>query len=236
MAFDVSSLPSVIVVDDDASVRDALTDYLNRHQFEARAADGGAALDRALSERAADLVVLDLMMPGENGLSICRRLAARGQPVLMLSAMGDTTDRIVGLELGAADYLAKPFEPRELLARIRAVLRRSIAIAEAEAREVLTFDGWRLDIDQRELRDPAGHAVELTVGEFNLLRTFTRHPRRLLTRHQLLDLSRGANAEPFDRAIDLAVSRLRRKLGPAADLIQTVRGEGYRLAVAVRRA
>lgn len=235
MVFDVSPLPSVIVVDDDASVRDALTDYLNRHQFEARAADGGVALDRALNERAADLVVLDLMMPGEDGLSICRRMAARGQPVLMLSAMGDTTDRIVGLELGAADYLAKPFEPRELLARVRAVLRRPIAVAEAEGREIIIFEGWLLDIDQRELRDPAGRAVELTAGEFNLLRTFARHPRRLLTRDQLLDLSRGTGAEPFDRAIDLAVSRLRRKLGAAADLIQTVRGEGYRFVAAVRQ-
>jgi two-component system OmpR family response regulator len=234
--------PSIIVVDDDQSVRDALIGYLSRHDFNARPADGGAALDRALAEAPADLIILDLMMPEEDGLSICRRLAGKGPPILMLTAMGETPDRIVGLELGAADYIAKPFEPRELLARIRAVLRtyQSGSVLESGEQQgrVLVFAGWRLSPDQRSLTDPAGRAIALTAGEFSLLQAMAERPGRLLSRDMLLQLTRGPDAEPFDRAIDLSVSRLRRKLteGGGKDLIETVRGEGYRFTAAVRRA
>jgi two-component system OmpR family response regulator len=190
--------PRILVVDDDQSIADALCDYLSRHGFEVRAASGGVAMDAALAEAPADLIVLDLMMPGEDGLSICRRLRPGGPPVLMLSAMGEITDRVVGLELGADDYLAKPFDPRELLARIRAVQRRR---------------------------------------EMSLLRAFAEHPRRILSRNQLLDLARGPTAESFDRAVDLQVSRLRRRLDDrgGGELIETVRGEGYRFTAQVRR-
>jgi len=172
------------------------------------------------------------MMPGEDGLAICRRLAPRGLAVLMLSALGDVTDRVVGLELGAADYLVKPFDPRELLARVRALLRRSQPPAEA----AYAFAGWRYDPGQCRLSDPDGATVLLTPNEHVLLRAFLDRPGRLLTRGQLLDLTHGPDAEPFDRAIDLAVSRLRRKLGEAGpEMIETVRGAGYRLRTAVRR-
>ena len=234
---DEPALPKLrlIVVDDDTSLRDALADYLGRNGYSVRPADGGRALDRLLSEEPADLVILDLMMPGEDGLSICRRLSTSGQPVLMLSALGETMDRVVGLELGAADYLAKPFEPRELLARIRAVLRRSgKAYSDVESTEV-TFAGWRLDTSERMLFNPAGRSVPLTAGEFRLLLTFVERPRRILSRDQLLDLWRGMSAEPFDRAVDLAVSRLRRKLRHDSRLIETVRGEGYRFLPPVHR-
>lgn len=234
--------PSIIVVDDDASVRDALIAYLERHGFNARPADGGEALDRALAEAPADLIILDLMMPGEDGLSICRRLAGKGPPILMLTAMGETPDRIVGLELGAADYVAKPFEPRELLARIRAVLRTyqagSTLESDAGQGKSLLFAGWKLNPEQRSLSEPGGRLVTLTHGEFALLQAMAERPGRLLSREMLLQLTRGPDAEPFDRAIDLSISRLRRKLaeGGGKDLIETVRGEGYRFTAQVRRA
>ena len=226
----------ILVVDDDASIRDALCDYLGRHGYRTRGADGGAAMDRALAADGADLLVLDLMMPGEDGLSICRRLRPGGPPVLMLSAAGETTDRIVGLELGADDYLPKPFEPRELLARVRAVLRRRETTA-SESEPALLFAGWRWDRLSRGLSDPEGRPVVLTAGETALLRVFLERSGRVLSRGQLLELARGAEVESFDRAVDLQVSRLRRKLeaGGGAGLIETVRGEGYRFTPAVRR-
>ncbi|MBN9481249.1 MAG: response regulator transcription factor [Bordetella sp.] len=226
----------ILIVDDDASLRAALRDYLSDAGYAVRTADGGAAMDARLAEAAPDLIVLDVMMPGEDGLSICRRLLGRA-PVLMLSAMGETTDRIVGLELGAADYLAKPFEPRELLARIRAVLRRPARVDEPEAEgRRLVFCGWRLEADARRLVDPSGASVELTPGEFGLLLTFVRSAGRILSRDQILERTHGPLAENFDRAVDLAVSRLRRKLDRPgqAPLIETVRGAGYRFRAAVR--
>ena len=231
----MSATADILIVDDDASLRAALGDYLSGAGYAVRTADGGAAMDARLAEALPDLVVLDVMMPGEDGLSICRRLQGRA-PVLMLSAMGETTDRIVGLEVGAADYLPKPFEPRELLARIRAVLRRPVH-ADEGADRVLAFEGWVLEVGTRRLTDPAGTPVELTGGEFALLLTFVRSAGRILSRDQILENTHGPLAENFDRAVDLAVSRLRRKLerpGQAA-LIETVRGAGYRFRAAVRR-
>ena len=224
----------ILVVDDDASIRDALCDYLEQHGFHARAACDGRAMDAELARAPADLLILDLMMPGEDGLTICRRLGPTRPPVLMLSALGDTNDRIVGLEVGADDYLGKPFEPRELLARVRAVLRRRQPAAASQT--LWRFGGWCFDPLDRRVIDPAGNDVTLTGGELALLRTFLEHPRRILSRNQLLDFTRGVDADSFDRSIDLRISRLRRKLTErdAADLIETVRGEGYRLVVPVR--
>ena len=209
-----------------------------------RTADGAAACDRLLGEEPAELLVIDVMMPGEDGLSLCRRLAPGGTPILMLSALDAVTDRVVGLELGAWDYLPKPFEPRELLARVRALLRRPAApapVGEAAAAEGsggLTFAGWWLDAAERRLRDPAGRPVALSAGDHALLAAFVERPGRVLTRDLLLDFARGMDAAPYDRAVDIAVSRLRRKLAEAdpAPLIETVRGTGYRFLPAVRRA
>lgn len=223
----------ILVVDDDASIREALCDYLGGHGFDVRAAANAAQMDAHLQSRRPNLVVLDLMMPGEDGLSVARRLSG-DVPILMLSAMGETQDRIVGLEVGADDYLPKPFEPRELLARIRSLLRRKQSIAAAPA-EGLYFEGWYLDLSAQLLFDPEGTEVSLTAGEYALLKAFVEHPRRLLTRDQLLTLSRGPLTDSFDRAVDLSVSRLRRKLYRAGEteLIETVRGQGYRFAVPV---
>jgi two-component system OmpR family response regulator len=229
------SQEEIIVVDDDDSVRDAAAEYLHKHGYCVRTAADGAALDRALEQGPADLVILDLMMPGEDGLSICRRLAAEGPPVLMVSALGETTDRVVGLELGASDYLPKPYDPRELLARVRAVLRRRGP--EEAARPCFHFDGWSFDAEAGRLHDPERRPVELTAGEMLLLRAFVERPGLLLSRDRLLELTKGSDPEPFDRAIDLAVSRLRRKLEPGGGraMIETVRGIGYRFEPQVRR-
>jgi two-component system OmpR family response regulator len=231
----MSTTADILIVDDDASLRAALGDYLSDAGYVVRTADGGAAMDARLAEALPDLVVLDVMMPGEDGLSVCRRLQGRA-PVLMLSAMGETTDRIVGLEVGASDYLPKPFEPRELLARIRAVLRRPAFADEATDRS-LAFEGWTLEVEARRLFDPEGEAVELTAGEFALLLTFMRSGGRILSRDQILENTHGPLAENFDRAVDLAVSRLRRKLErpEQAALIETVRGAGYRFRAPARR-
>lgn len=233
----MNATADILIVDDDASLRAALGDYLSGVGYAVRSADGGAAMDARLAEAMPDLVVLDVMMPGEDGLAICRRLQGRA-PVLMLSAMSETTDRIVGLEVGAADYLPKPFEPRELLARIRAVLRRSVRQGEDEATgRPLIFEGWRLEVAARRLTDPAGTPIELTAGEFALLLTFVKSAGRILSRDQILENTHGPLAENFDRAVDLAVSRLRRKMERPgqASLIETVRGAGYRFRALARR-
>jgi two-component system OmpR family response regulator len=193
-------------------------------------------MDRALASHGIDLIVLDLMMPGEDGLSVVRRLSGT-PPVVMLSAMGEDTDRIIGLELGAADYLAKPCNPRELLARVRAVLRRPRG-DETPSGVALMFEGWHLDLVRRELRRPDGEAVILSAGEFGLLRAFAERPGRILNRDQLLEAARGTEADIFDRAVDVQISRLRRKLddGSGRDLITTIRGEGYRFDARVKKA
>jgi len=232
-----AQIPDILVVDDDEGVRRALLDYLNGPEFSVRGVEGGVAMDAALVAHVPDLIILDVMMPGESGLSICRRVSGRA-PVLILSAAGETTDRIVGLELGAADYLAKPFEPRELLARIRAILRRpAFACEAAPARRRYGFAGWRLDWTARTLTDPAGLSLDLTSGECSLLLAFVERPGRILSRDQLLAVTHGPLAENFDRAVDLAVSRLRRKLERAGQspLIETVRGLGYRFSSEVGR-
>lgn len=227
--------PLVLIVDDDDAIRQGLTEVFERAGFRAAAAADARAMDAALDAHGADLVVLDLMMPGEDGLSAARRLATRGwPPVIMLSALGDDADRIVGLEVGADDYLAKPCNPRELVARARAVLRRARdAHARRGAGEALRFAGFKLDLARRELTDPDGVLVMLSTGEFRLLRAFAEHAQRVLTREQLLDYAFSSDAEVFDRAVDVQVSRLRKKLERAdlPELIRTVRGEGYLFSV-----
>jgi two-component system OmpR family response regulator len=230
----------ILVVDDDPGVREVLADFLRGHGYAVDTVEDGRGLDAALAGFAPDLIVLDLMMPGEDGLSICKRLSSEtgGPAVIMLSAMGEETDRIVGLELGADDYLPKPCSPRELLARTRAVLRRRREASPVEgAASTIQFDGWSLDLVRRELRSAAGVVVNLSGGEFHLLRVLVERPGRVLTRDQLLDLARGPASEAFDRAIDVQISRLRKKLedGAGRDPIRTVRGEGYMFAGTVRR-
>jgi two-component system OmpR family response regulator len=232
----------IVVVDDDPGIRDVVTEFLSRHGFDVEGAGDAAGLARALATKAADLIVLDIMLPGEDGLQICRRLSGSDGPaVIMLSAMGEETDRIVGLELGADDYLPKPCNPRELLARIRAVLRRrgEPRPQDGELGAQCEFAGWRLDLVRRELRTPDGVIVNLSGGEFSLMRSFVERPQRVLTRDQLLDLARGPDSDAYDRAIDVQISRLRRKLddgGAGAELIRTVRNEGYMfMAKVVRR-
>ena len=226
----------ILVVDDDPGIREVLCDYPGQHGYQARGAASAAEMDRALASDPTDLIVLELMMPGEDGLSVVRRLSGT-PPVVMLSAMGEDTDRIVGLELGADDYLAKPCNPRELLARIRAVLRRP-RDDDTPAEAALTFDGWTLDLVRRELTRADGEAVQLSAGEFGLLRAFVERPGRILTRDQLLEAARGSEADVFDRAMDVQISRLRKKLddGSGRDLITTIRGEGYRFDARVRKA
>ena len=234
---DAQARPRLLVVDDDPGIREVLCEYLDRHGYAAEPAASAAEMDRALQARPADLVVLDVMMPGEDGLSACRRLAARGQPVVMLSAMGEETDRIVGLELGADDYLAKPCNPRDLLARVRAVLRRRDGSAPAGEGSDLAFAGWRLDLTRHALTAPDGGAVALTAGEFALLHALVRSPRRVLSRDQLLDAAFGQSSDSYDRAVDVQISRLRKKLGDGSGrhLIVTRRGEGYLFDAQVTR-
>lgn len=226
----------ILVVDDDREIRDLVTRYLSKHGLRARGAADGREMRQALNDWSIDLIVLDLMLPGEDGLSLCRRLRAESEiPVIMLTAMGEETDRIVGLEMGADDYVAKPFNPRELLARIKAVLRRAEGRPagrpdRADRPSVLVFAGWRLDFDRRELVSALGVLVPLSAGEYDLLAAFATRPQRVLSRDQLLDLARGREGQPFDRAIDVQVSRLRRKIevDPGNPLlIKTVRSGGY---------
>lgn len=230
---EVAPPPRVLIVDDDADIREGLVEVFVRAGFAAASARDVAAMERELATKGADLIVLDLMMPGEDGLSACRRLSGKGRPpIIMLSALGDDADRIVGLEIGADDYLAKPCNPRELVARARAVLRRG-RDADAPSGESVRFGGFRLDVARRELIDPDEVVIPLSSGEFRLLRAFVERPQRVLSREQLLDYAFDNNAEVFDRAVDVQVSRLRRKLerpgGP--EIIRTVRGEGYLFAV-----
>ena len=232
----------ILVVDDDPGIRDVIAEFLACHGYSVDAAADGREMERAIGRRRPDLIVLDLMLPGEDGLAICRRVSKPDGPaVIMLSAMGEETDRIVGLELGADDYLAKPCNPRELLARVRAVMRRrrEPRVAEDSLGAACEFAGWRLDLVRHELRSPQGVVVNLSSGEFSLLRAFVERPQRVLTRDQLLEFARGPQSDSFDRAIDVQISRLRRKLedsGGAVELIRTVRSEGYIFTPRVTRS
>jgi two-component system OmpR family response regulator len=230
----------ILIVDDDPEIRRLLVDYLERNGFDAVAARDGREMGHALEKHAIDLVVLDLMLPDTDGLTLCRDLRAKSNlPVLMLTARGEETDRIIGIEMGADDYLVKPFNPRELLARIKTILRRTRALPpklRPEPQRCLVFAGWKLDTATRALTAPDGVATPLSGGEFRLLRVMLDHPNRVLNRDQLMELIHGRESEPYDRAIDVQVSRLRQRLRDDSrepQLIKTVRGEGYVLAVAV---
>jgi len=223
----------ILVVDDDIGLRELLQQYLSEQGYSVAAVADGSAMERYLAEHAADLVILDLMLPGEDGLTLARKLRMRGgQPIIMLSARGEDIDRIIGLEVGADDYLAKPFNPRELLARIRSVLRRregGDSRTEESAQGMLRFGPYRLDLESRSL-SREGADVVLTAGEFNLLRVFVEHPNHVLSRDSLMDKLKGYERTPFDRSIDVRVTRLRRKIedDPSAPVyVRTVWGEGY---------
>jgi len=233
----------ILIVDDDPGIRTLMSSFLDKHGYRTECAGDPVEMRALLARQSYDLIVLDVMMPREDGLSALRDLQRQdGPPVIMLSAVGTDVDRIVGLELGAEDYLAKPCNPRELLARIRTVLRRrrtapvdGTAAPKTEGDH--RFAGWRMNMNVRTLNNPVGELVLLSDGEFRLLRAFVEHPRRVLTRDQLLDFARGEESDHYDRAIDVQVSRLRRKLGGQGgqDLIRTVRNEGYMFAPIVER-
>ena len=233
---------SILLVDDEPTLREPLAEYLTGQGFTVTEASSAAAARSALNEATPDIVLLDIMMPGEDGLSLCRHLVETRQlPVIFLTARGEPTDRIVGLELGADDYIVKPFEPRELVARIRTVLRRvGRGVApQTEAEDWhYHFEGWVLDPLKRKLTDPEGVTVPISTAEFRLLRALLDNPRKVMDRDLLLDLVQGRTAHLFDRAVDNQVSRLRRKIEvDTADpqLILTVRGGGYRFAATVKR-
>jgi len=228
-------LDKIVIVDDDARIRDLLRRFLSQEGFDVLMAEDSRALARIMQRESVDLIVLDLMLPGEDGLGICRRLRAEGQkiPIIMLTAKGEDVDRITGLEIGADDYLAKPFNPRELLARIHAVLRRrpqqEVPGAPSNEQEVITFGDFVFDLGARSLKK-AGQDIPLTTGEFAMLKVLARHPRQPLSRDKLAQLARGREFEPFDRSLDVQVSRLRKLIeaDPATPkIIQTVWGVGY---------
>lgn len=230
----------ILIVDDDAEIRGLLGEYLQKQGYRVSTAANGREMRAALDPARPDLVILDLMLPGEDGLSLCRDLRARSNlPVIMLTARGDEADRIVGLEMGADDYLPKPFSPRELLARIKSVLRRARSLPEnLDPDDVIEFrfSGWTLDLRTRDLTSPGGVVVALSGTEFRLLRVFLEHPNRVLTRDQLVDFMLSRDASPFDRAVDVQVSRLRNRLGEDArepEIIKTVRSQGYVLSAEV---
>lgn len=229
----------ILLVDDDEALRGLIAGFLAGHGYTVLEADGGQAMRRMLDQERVNVVVLDVMMPGEDGLSLARSLSGRlDLGIIMVSALGSETDRIVGLEVGADDYLAKPVSPRELLARIRALLRRQHQVEEAEDEATaFTFEGWTFDVVRRVLRDPLNVIISLSEGEFSLLRVFVERPQRVLTRDQLLEYARGPDSDAFDRAIDTQVSRLRRKLATRtpSELIRTVRSEGYMFLPKVAR-
>lgn len=230
----------IAVVEDDPEIRSLVSALFQREGYEAAPCENAEALNALLAARRPDLIILDVMMPGEDGLSVCRRISAQGgPPIILVTAKADEIDRIVGLEIGADDYLPKPFVPRELVARARAILRRTRGAAAPSAPGgAIRFDGWSLDTAARALTDPEGQAVELSAGEYELLTAFVEHPQRVLSRDFLMDWTKGRDATPFDRAVDVALSRLRRKLrdDPTTPrLIRTVRNGGYLFAAVVQR-
>ncbi|NOX43689.1 MAG: response regulator [Gammaproteobacteria bacterium] len=228
-------MKQLLVVDDDLDIRELLCGFLTDHQYDVDTAADAVETDAKLARKKYDLIILDLMLPGEDGLSICRRIRSEiNTPIIMLTAMGDETDRIIGLEVGADDYLPKPFNPRELLARIKAVLRRIDPVIKEknilQTNLVYQFGNWKLHPGKRELRSPDNALISLTAGEFDLLMAFIIHPQRTLNRDQLLDITKGRSASAFDRSIDVQLGRLRRKIeiDPKAPvMIKTVRSGGY---------
>jgi two-component system OmpR family response regulator len=234
----MTNLPHILVVDDDRQIRSLLTKYLNMNAFRATAVGDATALDRVLASERADLVVLDVMLPGEDGLSVCRRLRAEDRaPIIMLTARGSELDRIVGLEVGAEDYMSKPFNPRELLARIRNVLRRanrSLRPIQSRDRARYRFAGWTFDTLSRSLLNPAGQSLRIAGAEYDLLHALVANASCVLSRDQLIELTRGRTADPFDRSIDVLVSRLRQRLGDDAreqKIIKSVYRKGYVFAL-----
>jgi two-component system OmpR family response regulator len=232
----------ILIVDDDREIRTLLADYLDSNGYSTVTAADGNAMAAALDANKIDLIVLDLNLPGDDGLTLCRNLRAKSaMPVIMLTARSEPLDRIIGLEMGADDYLSKPFEPRELLARIRSVLRRAQSPAHNgtnDAVQRLKFGDWILDITARHLISPQGLVIALSGAEFRMLEIFLEHPNRVLNRDQLLNIMHGRDADPFDRSIDIQISRLRQKLGEDArspQVIKTVRNGGYVLSVTVTR-
>ncbi len=228
--------PYIIIVEDDPEIQTLLKDYLVKHDFSADIANGGAALDHLLSYKGMpDLIVLDVMLPGEDGLSICRRLRTNSRvPIIMLTAKGEDIDRIIGLEMGADDYLPKPFNPRELVARIRAILRRTEQSLNIDT-DQLSVGPLTVDLDARCVMDQKGDEINLTSAEFDLLECFVTRPGRVLSRDQLMDWTRGRKAEALDRTIDVQVSRLRKKIEDGSEpMIKTLRNAGYLLSAPVK--
>jgi two-component system OmpR family response regulator len=236
----MNSVPHLLVVDDDREIRDLLTRLLSVRGFKVSTAREEKEMRRVLRSSKIDLVVLDLMLPGKDGLAICQEIRQSDSiPIIVLTAMGEATDRVVGLEMGADDYLPKPFDVRELESRIKAVMRRtSVPGASRQPEWTLTFAGWKLDVRQRHLISPDAIVVDLTTGEYDLLKEFAQRPQRVLSRDELIDLLRGREATPFDRSVDVQVSRLRRKIESDPknpQLIKTVRGGGYFFTPQVER-
>jgi two-component system, OmpR family, response regulator len=233
----------ILIVDDDAEIRNLLGRYLQKNGLRTTAVADGRAMWHALDKGTFDLIVLDLMLPGDDGLTLCRTLRARSDiPIIMLTARGEETDRIVGLEMGADDYLPKPFSARELLARIKVILRRARSLPanlRPEEEREISFGDWMLDTAHRHLVSPTGVVAPIGGAEYRLLRIFLAHPNRVLSRDQLMEMTQGKEADALDRSIDVQVSRLRRRLGDGSrdpGMIKTVRGEGYVLSVPVRKA
>lgn len=225
----------ILVVDDDKEIRTLLADFLQNYGYQISSAQDGVEMFKVLDEHTIDLIILDLMMPGDDGLTLCQKVRQTSQvPIVMLTAIDEETDRIIGLEMGADDYIAKPFNPRELLARIKAIFRRIPDVSEHEetdpTRQCIHFCGWQFDMCSRTLLAPDEMEVTLSTGEFDLLSAFVEHPQRVLSRDQLLDFTKNREAGPFDRSIDVQISRLRHKIEvdpKAPALIKTVRGGGY---------
>ncbi|MCB5362354.1 response regulator transcription factor [Pusillimonas sp. CC-YST705] len=238
--------PSILIVDDHQSIRDPLSAYLSKFDFYVEAVEDGKAMRQRLRERGFSLIVLDIMLPGENGLSLCRYVSEHhGIPVILLTAVTEQADRVAGLEIGADDYIVKPFDPRELVARIRSVLRRSATQMDVDADDgsgtsfhAYLFNGWCFYVDTRELRDPSGKIVGISTAEFHLLRALVENANRVLSREQLLDLTQKHGAISFDRSIDSQISRLRKKLEVDTRqprMIKTVRGDGYMLTGSIKK-
>ncbi|MCW8277279.1 response regulator [Pseudomonas sp. PCH199] len=240
---DPAIVSRLLIVDDDVEILSLLKKFFVQHAYEVEVAAHGEAMWAAIAQARPDTIILDLMLPGEGGLSLCQKVRAQMNiPIIMLTAMAELSDRIVGLELGADDYLTKPFAPQELLARVRALQRRTGEVPSRggePSRPIIAFAGWHLDITCRELRSPEGVMIPMSGGEFDLLLVLLEHPQRILTREQLIDLTHGQGHDAYDRSIDVQVSRLRRKIEPDSkrpDLIRTVRNGGYMFTAKVSRS